>query len=253
MASEGHVVLIHAFPLSARLWRPQLERTFASWRLLAPDLPGFGASTATAATSMDGMGDGVLAALDAAGIERAVIGGLSMGGYVALNLLRRVPERFAGLVLADTRATADSEAQKEGRRKMIVKAREQGPAAVADEMLPKLLGETSQRERPDVAREIRGIIEANSREAIAGALEAMMGRPDSTPRLAEITVPTLVICGAEDTLTPPSDSEALHRGIPASRLVVLERAGHLSNIEAPDAFSDALGEFLASVRERHPR
>ncbi|HVL68378.1 MAG TPA: alpha/beta fold hydrolase [Vicinamibacterales bacterium] len=247
MADEGHVVLIHAFPLGARLWRPQRVAPLPRRKLLTPDLPGFGASTEPPARSVEDMARAVLAELDAAGVRRAVIGGLSMGGYVTLALYRLAPERFAGMVLADTRATADSDQQREGRRRMIATARDRGPSAVADEMLPKLLGETSQRERPELAREVRDMIEENRGETIAAALEAMMGRPDSTPLLAAIAVPTLVICGDEDTLTPPSDSEALHRGIAGSRLVVLSGAGHLSSLEAPQAFSDALASFLATI------
>jgi 3-oxoadipate enol-lactonase len=176
-----------------------------------------------------------------------VIGGLSMGGYVTLALYRLAPERFSGMILADTRATADNDQQRTGRQKMIDMVRERGPVAVADDMLPKLLGATSHRERPQLAADVRQMIEGNSSEAIAGALEAMMSRPDSRPMLAAITVPTLVVCGEEDVVTPPADSEALHAAIPASRLVRLERAGHLSSLEAPEAFSTALNAFLGQL------
>lgn len=244
MFSEGHVVLIHAFPLNAGLWRPQVDRAPSGWRFLTPDLPGFGGSTRPPARSMDDMARAVLAAMDAEEVRRAVIGGMSMGGYVTLALYRLAPERFTGMILADTRATADSEQQREARHRMIVSARLAGPSAVADEMLPKLLGATSHRDRPQLAVRVREMIERNSAEAIAGAVEAMMGRPDSRPMLAGISVPTLVLCGTEDVLTPPQDSEALHASIPGSRLAMLEQAGHLSNIEAPDRFSFALNAFL---------
>ena len=196
---------------------------------------------------MDDMARGILRILDGRAIERAVIGGLSMGGYLTLALYRMAPERFSGMILADTRATADTEEQKAGRRKMIATVREQGPPAIADEMLPKLLGATSHRERPSLAGTVRAMIEGNSADAIAGALEAIMGRPDSTPLLRSITVPTLVLCGDEDVLTPPSDSEALHRGIRGSRFAILPGAGHLSNIEVPQLFSHALNECLSSI------
>lgn len=253
MVFEGHVVLIHAFPLSAELWRHQAAASIPGWRLLTPDLPGFGASAEPVANSVDAMATGVLAAMDRDAIERAVIGGLSMGGYVTLALYRRAPERFLGLVLADTRATADNDQQKAARRKMIETVRTQGPSAVADEMLPKLLGGTTRRERPAVETEIRQMIEANSVDAIAGAVEAMMERPDSTAMLPRIAVPALVLCGAEDTLTPPSDSQALADGIRGSRLEILQGAGHLSAIETPDAFTQTLTSFLASVGESNPR
>ena len=247
MLSQGHVVLIHAFPLNATLWRPQVERAPTGWRLVTPELPGFGASTRPPARTVDEMARGVLTELDAQRIDSAVIGGMSMGGYVTLALFRLAPERFSGMILADTRATADSDQQREGRRKMLATVHEKGPAAIADEMLPKLLGATSHRSRPELAARVRGMIERNSREAIAGAVEAMMGRPDSRRLLDLISVPTLIVCGDEDILTPPSDSEALHASIRGSRLVILRGAGHLSSLEDPDAFSASLNSFLGEL------
>ncbi len=215
---------------------------------MTPDLPGFGGSQFPPARTMEEMAKEVLSVLDRQGVERAVIGGLSMGGYVTLTLYRLAPERFSAMVLADTRATPDTEQQKEARRKMIVTVRAKGPRAVADEMLPKLLGATSRRDRPELAARVRVMIEANSNEAIAGAVQAMMERPDSRALLEKIAVPTLILCGEEDTLTPPSDSEALHAGIAGSKLAILPEAGHLANFETPVAFSAALNGFLA----QHP-
>lgn len=247
MYPEGYVVLIHAFPLNAALWRPQTERAPTGWRFITPDLPGFGRSRLEPAKSMEEIAKAVLEVLDAERIERAVIGGMSMGGYVTFALYRLAPERFSGMILADTRATADNDQQREARQKMMASVRANGPSAVADEMLPKLLGATSHRERPELAAAVRAMIERHSREAIAGAVEAMMRRPDSRPLLADIDVPTLVLCGEEDVLTPPADSEALHAGISGSRLSLIEKAGHLSNIEAPDRFSFALNSFLGEL------
>lgn len=247
MYANGHVVLLHAFPLNSTLWRPQIERAPTGWRFVAPDLPGFGASVLPAARSMEAMAREVLNVLDEQGIDRAVIGGMSMGGYVTLALYRLAPERFAAMLLADTRATADTDQQKEARRKMIETVRDKGPGAVADEMMPRLLGETSHRERPEIASTVRAMIEGNSRDAIAGAAEAMMNRPDSRPLLSQINVPTLVLCGREDALTPPSDSEALHSGLADSRLVQIPGAGHLSSLEAPEQFSFALNTFLGEL------
>jgi 3-oxoadipate enol-lactonase len=247
MFPEGHVVLIHAFPLNAALWRPQIERAPTGWRFITPDLPGFGRSRLDPARTMEEMARAVLDVLDVERIERAVIGGLSMGGYVTFALFRLAPERFSGMILADTRATADNEQQWQARQTMLASVRAKGPSAVADEMLPKLLGATSQRERPGLAASVRAMIERNSPEAIAGAVESMMARPDSRPLLASIAVPTLVLCGEEDVLTPPSDSDALHAGIPGSRLVSIEKAGHLSSIEAPDQFSFALNSYLGEL------
>ena len=247
MVAKGHVVLVHAFPLNAELWKRQAQALPDGWTLLAPELPGFGRSQASPLSSMDDLADAVFRAMDDAGIERAVIGGLSMGGYITLAMYRRAPHRFSGMILADTRATADTDQQKENRRKAIATVREKGAAAIADDMLPKLLGETTRREQPLLIQEVRGMIEGNSPDAIAGALEAMMGRPDSTAMLPGIDLPTLIVCGDEDVLTPPSDSQALHAAIRGSRLDMIKGAGHLSNIEGPDAFSRALASFLASV------
>lgn len=251
MSFEGPVVLIHAFPLNASLWQPQVDRAPAGVRFLTPNFPGFNGSVDPPARSMDDIARSVLRVLDDEGIARAVIGGMSMGGYVTLALYRMAPGRFSGMILADTRATADNDQQREARRKMIATVRERGASAVADEMLPKLLGTTTQRERPELANRVRAMIEGNTPEAIAGAVEAMMGRPDSRPLLSEITVPTLIICGEEDVLTPPSDSEALHAGIAGSRLAILAGAGNLSNIEAPNAFSLTLNAFLTGVSSSH--
>ena len=241
------VVLLHAFPLNADMWRHQLTAIGDGCRLIAPDLPGFGPAAATApASSMEAMAAPVRDVLDALEIERAVIGGLSMGGYVTFALYSLAPERFSGIVLADTKATADTESAREGRRGLLQVARERGAAAVAEEMLPKLLGETTRRERPEVAQRVRDIVETNAVEAITGAIEAMMGRPDSTPLLDRMSFPALIAVGAEDAVTPQADAEAMQRRVPRSRLVVFPAAGHLSNMETPDTFSQALSDFLAS-------
>jgi 3-oxoadipate enol-lactonase len=247
-AGEGSpVVLLHAFPLGADMWRPQLHRVPDGSRFIAPDLRGFGAAGSGKAASMDDMAAGVLEFLDTLQIKTAVIGGLSMGGYVTFALLRRAPDRFHGLILADTRATADNEQGRAARMKMLDTVREKGVSAVVDEMLPKLLGATSQRERLTLADQVRGIALKNSSDAVAGAVEAMRDRPDSTPLLPAIEVPTLVLVGEEDTLTPPSDSQAMAAAIPQAKLVTLAGAGHLSNLEVPDQFSTALSDFLVTI------
>ena len=196
--------------------------------------------------TVDDLADDVDTLMDALEIEQAVIGGLSMGGYVAFALCRRFPERFTRMVLADTRPQADSSEGREGRRKMIELVRTEGPSAVADQMLPKLLGPTTQTAGPGVAATVRRMIESAPADGIASALQAMLTRPDSTPDLARISWPVLVIVGAEDGITPVADAEAMGRGLPRSRVVVLPAAGHLSNLEAPEAFSRALEDFLLS-------
>jgi pimeloyl-ACP methyl ester carboxylesterase len=241
------VVLLHAFPLSAEMWRPQLEHVPDGWRYIAPDLAGFGQSSRLLPTAtMDGFADDVVGLLDHLEIERATIVGLSMGGYITFALYRRAAERFTALVLVDTRAPADTPEGRQGRLKMRQLVNEAGVGAVADQMLPKLLGETSRRTRPQLERRVRALIEANDAAGVGGAIDAMMERPDSTPSLSRISHPTLIVAGDEDTLIPLSDAETMQQHISRSRLVVLEGAGHLSNLEVPEEFSEALRDFLAS-------
>jgi pimeloyl-ACP methyl ester carboxylesterase len=244
------VILLHAFPLNADMWRPQLEQVPDGWRMIAPDLRGFGPGaeihSGARSPTMDDFAADVVELMDALEIPEAAIGGLSMGGYVTFALCRRVPERFSAMILADTKPQADTAEGKEARRKMIQLVHASGPSAVADEMLPKLLGPTTRNTRPQLAGAVRQMIESAPVDAIAGALEAMLRRPDSTGDLPGVGWPALVIVGAEDGITPLADAEAMQVGIPRSRLVLLPEAGHLSNLETPDAFSRAVGDFLHS-------
>lgn len=239
-------VLLHAFPLSAEMWAPLHAAPIDGWRLITPDLRGFGQASGHPATSMDDHADDVLALLRRQGIERAVIGGLSMGGYIALAIYRRAEQRVRALVLADTRAEADTEQARGNRLVMQQTAREGGPAAIADAMVPKLLGPAARasRELPD---RVRALIVANRAPAIVDALEALKTRPDSTPLLSSITCPTLIIVGEADELTPVSAAETLQRDIARATLFVLPESGHLSNLEQPDAFRAALQTFLATL------
>jgi pimeloyl-ACP methyl ester carboxylesterase len=242
------VVLLHAFPLNAEMWRPLLERVPNGWRYIAPDLRGFGPGGVAplGPVNMADYAADVTAVLDALEIDAATIGGLSMGGYVTLAMFRAAPERFTGIVLADTRPQADTEAGREGRRRLLGIAQQGGTAAVTEDMLPKLVGETTRRERPEVAGQVRRIAGMNSTEAVAAAIEAMMRRQDSTDLLPRISRPALVIVGDEDTLTPRTDAEDMQRLLSRSRLVAIPGAGHLSALEAPDAFASALADFLTS-------
>ncbi len=168
------VLLIHAFPLNADMWRPQLERVPDGWRFIAPDLRGFGAAAEAEPEAppprVDDFAGDLVVLLDRLHVDRAVIGGLSMGGYVTFALFRRSPDRFSGLILADTKSQADTPEGREGRRKMIELVRASGAAAVADQMLPKLLGAASTRTRPELVAQVRQMIESASVPAIAGAL-----------------------------------------------------------------------------------
>jgi pimeloyl-ACP methyl ester carboxylesterase len=171
-----------------------------------------------------------------------------MGGYAALAFVRRHALRLRGLVLADTRATPDTPEARENRGKQADKVRKEGTAAIADAFLPKLVGETTNAQNPALVARLKDIILANPPAGVVNALAGLAARADSTPTLREVRVPTLVVCGAEDTLTPVADSEALHAGIAGSRLEILPKAGHLSNLEAPGEFNAALVKFLTGVR-----
>jgi pimeloyl-ACP methyl ester carboxylesterase len=242
---KGTLMLIHAFPVNARMWEPQLALAETGWRVIAPQLRGMdGGSTDRPATSMDDHAADVIDLLDALHIEDAVVGGLSMGGYVAFALLKHAPRYVRGLILADTRPQADTPEGAEGRKRMLALVQEKGPAAIADEMIPKLLGEQTLHEQPAVGESVRSLILASSAEAIGHAIKALMTRPDSTSLLSSIHCPTLVIVGEQDTLTPPALSEQMHKAIAGSEYVVIPRAGHLSNLEQPEAFNAALARFL---------
>jgi pimeloyl-ACP methyl ester carboxylesterase len=247
-AGSGEVlVLLHAFPLNADMWEPQLDQ-FPHWRVIAPDLRGFGTAEVdgrpSLPASMDDFAADVVDLLDRLKIKDAVIGGLSMGGYITFALLQRARAYFRGLILADTRPGADSAEAREGRVKMQALADQEGAAGVARNMLPKLLGDTTRRTQPALVERVADIVERTNPSAIKAALACMMTRPDSTPLLSEITVPTLILVGDEDTVTPRPEAEAMHRRIAGSRLAVIPQAGHLSNLEKPDEFTAAVRSFL---------
>ena len=242
------LVMLHAFPLHRGMWASQLAACGLVRRCIAPDLRGFGESSlGTEPVTMDRLARDVVALLDHVGIERAAIAGLSMGGYVAFGILRQHPERIGALILADTRAAADGDEARLKRADLIALARAEGSDAVAERQLPGLLGKTTRERRPDLADATRRMLQAASGDAIVAGAEALRDRPDSTPLLREIGVPTLLICGAEDTITQPREMRAMADQIPGSRFVLLEEAGHLSNMEQSDRFDEAAAEFLSEI------
>ena len=241
----GTLVLIHGFPLNPTMWEPQLSFAERGWRIIVPELRGFGDGAGDPpTTSVDDYAADIIDLLDALHIKDAVVGGLSMGGYVAFSVFRHVPERFRAIVLADTKSQGDTPEAVAGRRSMQELVRGKGAVAIADALLPKLVGDTTRRARPDVIERLRAQIAGNSVESIAGALTALMTRPDSTPTLAAIRCPALVLVGGEDAITPPPLSEQMHRDIAGSELAVIKGAGHMSNMEQPQPFNEALARFL---------
>jgi 3-oxoadipate enol-lactonase len=241
------VVLLHGFPLNRSLWTAQLDGLAAPCRVLAFDLRGFGESTVTGPFSMDQWADDIAASLAALGIARAVIAGMSMGGYVAFALWRRHPALVRAMILADTRAGADDDDARTRRRELMAIASEKGSGPVADAMLPGMVGRTTREKQPDLAESIHRMMALAPPRGVVGALDALIRRPDSTTTLATIDVPALIVVGDEDVLTPPREARAIQQGIRGSRLEVLTGAGHVSNVERPAAFNHVVSEFLTSV------
>ena len=238
------VVLIHAFPVDASMWDRQVASLKADGEVLAPFLPGFGGTpSAGEVMTMDAAADFVAGEMDRAGLERAVVCGVSMGGYVAFSLWRRHRRRIAGLVLADTKAEADDEAGVERRKAVAQKVLTEGSAAIAENP-PPLLSDAADEA---LWEQVKEMIRRQPAEAIAAASLGMAERPDSRPVLPEIDVPTTVIVGSADTLIPPAMSEPMARTIPNAELVTLNGAGHLSNLEDPDGFTASLRQLIQRV------
>lgn len=236
------VLLVHGFPFDAALWDPQFAALGQTFRLIAPDLRGFGNST-EGEYSMEAFARDLAGLLDRLEIERVVLGGLSMGGYVVFEFWRRYPERVMALVLADTRADADAPEVLDKRTAQQEQVRSSGPDDLVTPMTQALLSDDTRTDHPEVVRALEDVMQ-QAPSAWIGGLQAMKERADSTGDLSSISVPTLILVGENDALIPVELSRAMHERIPSSRLVVLERAGHVANLEAPDAFNQALAAFL---------
>lgn len=250
-AGKPVLVLVHAFPLGSQMWEPQFRGAFHGWRILAPDLRGFGGSTDERADGADPTIDDY--AEDVAGLIRevaggpVVLGGLSLGGYTAFAVMRCTPSLVRALVLADTRAGADSLEGRAARKAMLTVLEHDGPQGVARDMMPKLLGPTTREHNPGAEDTVRLLIKRQSPAAIRDAIVRMMERPDSHALLPAITVPTLVVVGEEDVLTPPSESDAMVAALPNATLVQIAGAGHLASLEQAQAFDASVQVFLASL------
>lgn len=239
------LVLIHGYPFNRSLWDEQVAALSNSYRVIVPDLRGFGESDSSAGPStMNKMAQDVALLLDHLQISQAVIGGLSMGGYVVLAFYKQFPSRVRAMLLADTRAQEDTEEGKQTRAQQAEKALSEGMAGLADAMLPKLLTPETVSKRPEVVKRVRDMMLKTKPDGAAAALLGMAEREDLTLFISQITVPTLIIVGSEDPITPVADSEAMHRAIEGSRLVVLDKASHVSNIEQAEQFNKVLERFL---------
>jgi pimeloyl-ACP methyl ester carboxylesterase len=212
------------------------------------DARGFGGSPpGDGLLTMERIADDAAGLLDHLQIAAATICGLSMGGYAAFAFVRNHPTRLRGLVLADTKASADSDQARRVRAEQADAVRKEGTSAIVDAVLPKLLGKTTHETRPQVVARVRDLIVPNPPRGITDALAGLAARADSTPTLRQVRVPTLVVCGEEDAITPPAEAESMHAGIAGSTLELIPKAGHLANLEAPDAFNRALEAFLRRV------
>ena len=242
------VVLIHGYPFNRSLWNEQVEALVDHYRVVTPDLRGFGESDSSEGpATMNRLARDVANLMDQLGIDQAVIGGLSMGGYVALAFVKQFPARVKALVLADTRPQADTKEGKQTRVQQAEKALSEGMAGIADAMLPKLLTPDTVSKRPEVVKRVRDMMLKTKPQGAASALLGMAEREDQSEFISTIEVPTMIVVGREDAITPLADSEAMHAKIQHSRLVVLDNAGHVSNLEQTEQFNHALLKFLERV------
>lgn len=243
------VLLIHGFPLNRQMWQPQLQPLAdAGYRVIAPDLRGFGASDAPAgAYNMDLLADDIVALLDALKIDRAVIGGMSMGGYVLMNLLERHPDRVRAACFIATRSLADDEAGKARRTAMAAEAERLGANPVIKMFAELLFADGTSNTRPELIARVTSWMRATNPKGLAGGLLAMRDRKDFTPMLPKVEQPSLVIAGAEDRAAPLEVAHILIEGLHGCRSTVIEHAGHMLNMEQPELFNRTLIDFLKSL------
>lgn len=245
----GHgppLVLLHGFPLSSDMWQPQRTALQADFRVITPDLRGMGRSgVPVIGYSMDVYAADVAALLNHLQLERVLLGGMSMGGYVVFAFLRRYRERVRGLILIDTQAAPDNEETRAKRSALIDKVRSEGAAAIAD--TSKMFSEDTQRTNPELVAQMTSIMQATAVDGIVGALTAMIERPDATAVLQETDVPALVVVGREDPLTPPDEAHAMQAALPHAELLVLDGAAHAANLEQPDIVNQAIRAWAAKI------
>ena len=244
------VVLLHGFPLDRTMWESQQATLGSLYRVIAPDLRGHGQSAAPEGVyTIDAMADDVVELLDALGLrEPVVLGGLSMGGYVALSVALRYPDRLRGLILMDTKGSGDTPEAARGREALareVEAADSADPVVVA--MLPKLFSQATREHRPDLIARIEGRMRAMTSRAVAGTLRGLAERPDRTADLGKIALPTLVLVGASDAITPPEVNRAMAGALPRAEFVEIPEAGHLAPLENPGASNEAILRFLNAL------
>lgn len=244
------IVFLHAFPLNRTMWATQERLLSSQFRVITIDLRGHGESdTPLWRYTLEQSAGDVSALLGHLEIQRALFVGLSMGGYILFAFYRRYAARVKGLILADTKAQADTEEGKNGRFQLAQIAYKKGPSAIADVMIPKLLSPATIQTNPDLVQQVRAMIEGNQINGIAWDLMAMAERSDSVPRLSRITCPTQIIVGELDQATPPSDAKLMAEQIPHARLAIISHAAHLSNLEQPEAFNQIVSTFALNLEK----
>ncbi len=243
------LVFLHAFPFNRAMWEPQLKGLADRFRVITVDLRGHGESDAPLwRYTLELFADDVKGLLDHLAIQQTVLVGLSMGGYLSFAFYRKYPDRIKGLVLADTRAEADKPETKAWRFHLAQRVYKEGAKAVADEMLPKLLCPASNRTKPALVEQAHRIITSTQVSGIVGDLMAIAERPDSVALLKEITCPTLVLVGEEDVLTTPEENKRIAEAVRGAKFQTIPSAGHMSNMEQPEVFNQAVASFLETIR-----
>ena len=249
-ADSPPVVLIHGFPFSHKMWEHQVLALAARYRVITYDLRGLGESLdETNHFTLEILVDDLLGLLDHLQIRKAAMVGFSMGGYIALRAMEREPTRFSMLVLADTQSAADSDEAKLKRTKALRSLQQAGIDVYGDEFLKSAISSATLETKRSLVANLKSMISSNSMAGLRGALFAMMSRTDTTQSLRNITVPTLVVVGSEDRITPVAQSEILKKSIPNARLALIAESGHMSNLENPEAFNSALLSFLKQTAE----
>jgi 3-oxoadipate enol-lactonase len=243
------LILVHGYPLNRRMWEPQLDALSEIARVVTPNLRGHGGSEPVPGiNTMDEMAKDIKELVESLNIEEPVIlGGLSMGGYISFAFYRNYPELVKGMILAATRATADSIDTKVSREEAAAIAQERGSEAITEMQLPKMLAPTTPKTNPDIVELARDIMLDTPVQAIVGDLRGMIRRPDSTPTLKDIQCPVLILHGADDQLIPIEEINRMQEEIRNAQLKIISEAGHLLNLEQPEKFNQAVREFISSL------
>lgn len=250
LAYEAHgkgtpLILLHGFPLNRKMWEPQIDTLLQHCRLILPDLRGFGDSSWSGkALSIDEIADDVIQLMNSLSLDSAVIGGFSMGGYIALSIVDRYPTRVSGLILMDTHPKADNKQNLENRKRMAKVVEKKGTEAITKEMVKKLLTAHTLKDHPEIVQKVFDIMEQSTPTAIIQALQAMANRPDRSHVLPQFKKPALVLVGEKDEMSPPDLVKEMQSQLPNSNLALIENAGHLANMERPDEVNQAIISFI---------